>query len=834
MPEIGLQPKQGQLYQLIKESPCTVIGCGGGRGSAKSSGADRVAISLMYERRGYRVCLVMRTWVKQIVPFHLEAIARDFPWLDGSMTRTPPAVLRIGQSTLEFKYAENYDAVITEFRSGNYDLILVDQAEQFTWREIAEMRKACRSTRYTAKLVLLFNMRGAGIQELRKAFRDMALGDGEAEYAFLRFNPWDNIEWVRPALEQRGYTEVEYYSWTDEQRKAFAASYGTYTRQLATDDPAIAKADWEGSWESVEGTFFASSYDADATMADRSRVERLRRNWSQHWLAQDWGRAHFCATYWGFRTNLGPADAEKLLGWALVRPINIIVVYRELIVSDLESTDVGQEIVRATPEAERAKHKAFFLSPDAFGEKDSAQTIAMKESAVLRAAGMPPAQHAQNARKVGWALMANLFKATKGRGWGQDSEGKRFQYDDAVFVSSDCPELLASIPLAMRDEKDIDDVAKTDKTQARIEQDCLDACFMAGTMVETRRGPVPIERISGGDEVWTRSGFRRVAHAWCNGVRPVEWALFSDGRTVQCTPDHRFGMEDGRFVRLDALRYSDRIVTCGQLSSTEGPTHKGAAGTLLVEANFCTARSGSSTAALFPRGTTFITGTVPGKIRSIRTISNAWPQRFIAGCIGLGGRPLNSLREFARWLVRGIRAKRAGSGTGSTLWAGLCPERARNARFAGGGSTELPSSGFAETTASLSSVVSLERIGKPDNAPIAGSHFSATATCELPAVEGSAVRLVERICLGHYPVYDIEVEGAHEFYANGLLVHNCRYLLASMLAPRKKAEADIFQEKMDAAPPQQRAMLNAIREMKREKSAGPYWKQKLKVRHIGR
>ncbi len=488
MPEIILQPKQSELYRAIRDSECTVIGAGGGRGSAKSSGGDRVAITLMYERKGYRVCLVMRTWVKQIVPFHLEAIRRDFHWLDSNLTKSPPAVLRIGKSSMEFKYAENYESVVTEFRSGNYDLILIDQAEQFSWREISEIRKACRSTKHLAKMVLLFNMRGAGIQELRKAFRDYAVGDGPAEYSFIRFNPWDNVEWVRQALEKHGYTEDDYYAWTDEQRKSFAASYGSYTRQLANDDPVIAKADWEGSWDSLEGTFFASSFELEAVRCTRNQVEQLRRSWSVHWLAQDWGRAHFCATYWAFRTNLSPADAKKYLDWDLVKPINVTVIYRELIVSELESTDVGQEIVNATPQAERERHKAFFLSPDAFGEKDSVNTIAMKESKVLREAGMPPARHADNERKTGWALMGNLFKATKGRGWGQDSEGKRFQYDDALLISSDCPELLASIPLLMREEKDIDDVTKTDKTQPRIEQDCADACrYLLKSMLAPRK-----------------------------------------------------------------------------------------------------------------------------------------------------------------------------------------------------------------------------------------------------------------------------------------------------------------------------------------------------------
>lgn len=486
--EIAFQPKQDEAYRLITQHSASVIGIGGGRGAAKSSGADRCAIRFMYERDGATVCMVMRTWVKQMVPFHLEPIRRDFPWLNESLTGSPPAMLRVGRSRLEFKYAENYDAVEEAFRSGNYDLIIVDQAEQFTWREIVEIRKAARSKGgKQAKVVLLFNMRGACIQDLRKVFHTKEVSNPE-EYVFLKVNPWDNVEWVRAALERHGLSEFDYYALEDDERKAYAALHGPYTRQLATDDPVIAKADWEGDWDSLEGAYFANSFDLESTRITAGKVEQISKPWATYWLAQDWGRAHFCATYWGFRVTLPPSEALKYLAWELEKPINISVVYRELIVSELESTDVGQSIVDVTPKDEREKLKAFYLSPDAFGEKDSANTIAMKESAVLRAFGMPIAHPADNDRKGGWGLMSTLFKAAKGRGWGVDKEGKRFQYDDALLISSECSELLKAIPALARDPKDIDDVLKTDKSRAMIEQDCGDAVrYLLKSMLSPRK-----------------------------------------------------------------------------------------------------------------------------------------------------------------------------------------------------------------------------------------------------------------------------------------------------------------------------------------------------------
>ena len=229
--EIGLQPKQAELERAIRDDRAVVIGVGGGRGSAKSSGADRIVIGEMYRRRMH-ACMVMRNW-DQIKKYHIEPISTDFPWLRSSLRNSIPAKLTITTpkwvSDLDFSYAENYDDVVRRFQSGNYDLIVIDQAEQFSEREIREIRRANRSRGgKPAKMVLLFNMRGSGIQSLRKWFYlgEFNKDEDPEDYKFIKFNPWDNIEWVRDQLDRDGYTEYDYYAWTDEQRKSYAAEKG--------------------------------------------------------------------------------------------------------------------------------------------------------------------------------------------------------------------------------------------------------------------------------------------------------------------------------------------------------------------------------------------------------------------------------------------------------------------------------------------------------------------------------------------------------------------------------------------------------------------------------
>jgi hypothetical protein len=487
--KVRLQPKQSALLKLIKTSRAVVIGAGGGRGSAKSSGADRCLITLMHEWPGLTACLIMRTWVKQLVPFHLEPIRRDFPWVEKGLKASPPAMLRIGKSRLDFKYAENYDSVIEAFRSGNYDLLVIDQAEQFSGREIREMRKACRSTTgHAAKTVLIFNMRGASIQELRKWFHlhEVNRDEDPADYAFLKMNPWDNVEWVRASLKDDGYSVKDYYSWTDEQRKAYASTRGPYTRQLATDDEVIRKADWEGDWDSLEGAYFANSFDLESVRINPDLVEQMRKPWATHWFAQDWGKAHWCVTLWAYRIALKPSEAKQFLDWDLERQINVTVLYREMIINEKEAPDVAQDIADSTPVSERPKHKAFFLSPEEV--TDDPNSIGSQESRRLKLNGLPGAIKADNDRKGGYGMMGALFKATKGKGWGVDKDGNRFQYDDAVLVSSECPEWLNAIPALVRDPKNLDDVLKTDLSTAKIEQDLGDAGrYLLKSMLSPRK-----------------------------------------------------------------------------------------------------------------------------------------------------------------------------------------------------------------------------------------------------------------------------------------------------------------------------------------------------------
>lgn len=503
MHDIHLQPKQGELLDLIEHSPATVIGVGGGRGAAKSGGADRVALVLAIDQPGVQICIVMRN-SDQIRKFHYEQIKRDYPVLEdfsniSNMTYKIPA--GNSKSEISCSYAENLEDVKRRFRSGNFRYIFLDQAEQWTWEEISELNLAIRTKgSSTAKLVLLFNMGGIGIQDLRNRFgpvKKFNENEKPEDYKFLHVFPQDNVEWSRSELELDGLTEDNYYSWTDAERFTYFTTRSAYGRKLNALDDSTRARDLLGSWESLEGAYFGRVFDYKATMKSAEIAEGVLRPWDSRWLATDWGKTHFCSTHWCGKTLMSPSEVKAKFGWDVPIPLKVISTYREMIVSEQTSTQVGKAIVNATPEFERERLQRYPFSPEQFGERDSEDTVPILIGRELSKYGMPQPELADNSRKAGWQLMYTLLNNT--RIWGTPLEFRTAELEaeagDTVWIiSPECPELLDTIPLLMRNVKDLDDVIKTDKSQADKKMDVADSIrYALQSMLGTRSKPAKVE-----------------------------------------------------------------------------------------------------------------------------------------------------------------------------------------------------------------------------------------------------------------------------------------------------------------------------------------------------
>lgn len=104
------------------------------------------------------------------------------------------------------------------------------------------------------------------------------------------------------------------------------------------------------------------------------------------------------------------------------------------------------------------------------------------------------------------------------------------------------------------------------------------ACFVAGTMIATPTGDVPIDKLRIGDEILTHLGVGVVlGNAITNSNADVVVVVDeNDERAVICTPDHPFALASGGWtvagcsVGMSVLRLKKRVVDHQKLKKTIG------------------------------------------------------------------------------------------------------------------------------------------------------------------------------------------------------------------------------------------------------------------------
>lgn len=760
--------------------------------------------------RGTIGCILMRN-SDQVERYHENVMKRTWPMLESCYLSTKrKMVINFSEggppSEIQFSYAESLDDVIRRFRSANFFDILVDQAEQFTEAELREIKQAVRwpdVPQGTCKLMLAFNMGGASISFLRKKFHlgEFNRNERPEDFVFTHVRPYDNVEWVRPALVADGLDEGDYYGWDEDTRKQYCATRSDYGASLVAQDEVLVKRDFEGSWESLEGSFFEHSFDRDAAVQPPDVCRSLIKPWWELWMSGDWGRGHYTAIYWHARGMVSPEEVKAALGWDIARPIKLVITYREYIAGgsadgdsggkrSLDEDDIARDIVELTPHDEKGRIMDFPFSPDAFAQRTQDKTIAAKLTKGLADGGMRTAPRiAVDDRKSGWALMASMLLSAKRRGR---------MLDDAWIFSSNCMQLAEAIPLAMRSPLDLDDVLKTDKGRAKIEQDVLDGCFVGSTMVETEFGPQRIDAVREGMMVWTRRGLRSVSHSWLSRENtPIVRATFSDGTTLLCTSDHRIFIEDHGFIPIGEADPGSIIVKWESNCSTARSTTSGSQDISREEDASCIAKCGSRLMGRFLRATTSIIGIMLRRIIASRTSTVFW-ELYIAGCTRLPVPPSSNWPRYAHSLPLGTGLQRDAHGIVGTHWEESLFGPIRPASNAGETFLEHPCKSSAvqhaaqngEGTRSSTTLRLFVR-------SVAGSR-SRTNTTKPQLAEESAVRLCAIEQWGFADVFDLEIEDQPEFFANGVLVHNCRYGIRMMAPAGRKPKEVEAQERLDA------------------------------------
>jgi len=368
-----------------------------------------------------------------------------------------------------------------------------------------------------------------------------------------------------------------------------------------------------------------------------------------------------------------------------------------------------------------------------------------------------------------------------------------------LLIFNTCTNLIKQMTQLMYDKYHTEDVA----TQME------DHCLVGDTLIKTSVGDKPISEVAVGDKVLTRQGYKKVLSSWMESPSTdVIKVLFSNGAHLIGTGNHPVWVEGKGWVRLDALRYCDIIsvwkTNATQSNLTERPigdtqrvtvSRTGLISRLLwlvgsKARTICTGIFGSSTTEKYQRATMFTTKTRTPSTTIFQTLS-AYLQRNMRTGTKRQAKGLNKCvdkpKRLDLLLSNGTGLTRGTNGTLNMASEYLPTDQA----------FLQPAKSAEKNTESMTHAQveqgSVRQIAEQN---IEGDQRLMTKTAlALLAERYSGLTNTQEECvvpvyvLGLFgeekqAVYNLEVEGANEFYANGVLVHNSydalRYALTTI------------------------------------------------------
>ena len=663
--------------------------------------------------RGVRVMLACEDY-PALQDRHLSKIQVEYPSVLGAFN----------QQAHEYRLAEPFGGGVICFR--NLDNPAKYQSAEFAAIGVDELTKNQRDTFD----ILRGSLRWPGVRETRFVAATNPGGPGHL--------------WVKQL-------------WVDRQFPAELAPLAdefVFVRALPADNPHLSDTYWQelsslpdplrrawvdGDWNVFAGQVFGE-WRPDLHVV---KPFAIPAHWPR-WRAIDWGyAAPFCCLW---LTN----DPDTRRHY----------VYRELYETKLTDRDQAQRIKAMTAPGETVR---MTLADPSMWTQKSHEGLTFSTADEYNAEGVW-LQPADNNRLNGLRRVRELLMVRDGQ--------------PGLCVFETCTNLIRTLPALPYDPVHIEDV----DTHAE------DHCLVAGTMITVRGGDKPIEQLTPGDVVLTRGGWRVVQAAGLTlRMARIYRVRTADGREICGTDNHPVFTEQRGFVPLCALRYGDILSTNhnagegGRQWAALSSSTAGGIGSLIATiaqvGYTCIGRFGAVFTETSRQDITFTTSTETRQTTALKTLS--WWQRMRI-CLTTGISRTRGLVTVPT-LPLGISRRQVTNGTGSMpLKFGA---RAHARRFARCVTTAalslrqlicaLANTPFALTSASqhTAGVATLTMLSGPVSCVTQRSWQTGTPT--LPHVRASAAVVIGVTDAGRADVYNLTVDGESEYYANGILVHNC-------------------------------------------------------------
>ena len=312
--------------------------------------------------------------------------------------------------------------------------------------------------------------------------------------------------------------------------------------------------------------------------------------------------------------------------------------------------------------------------------------------------------------------------------------------------------------------------------------DLFNHCFVGETNVETDNGLMEIKDITPGTKVLTSQGYKHVVKLWENGEKEVfEYVLQLDILCIfiKCTKDHKIKTNKG-WISISKLEpqmkvYLSKNFLEKNINSTKVKS-------ILVEApEDFTELFGSTLKDPYQKTTISTT-----KTKTLQTTSSQTLTAYLQSCTL--NQKVSSEQKTILNLSKGLlqkEMKKQSNGTGQLkedcgiqstqriITSVTLPTEVNLVKHAKKNLKQRKKSkSFVPTNASQKTEEIKGLIKKTDSVTIVESYLQLTNTQNQKTAVEAVLQKVDGKKVGKHTVYDIEVHGVHEYFANGLLVHN--------------------------------------------------------------
>lgn len=325
-------------------------------------------------------------------------------------------------------------------------------------------------------------------------------------------------------------------------------------------------------------------------------------------------------------------------------------------------------------------------------------------------------------------------------------------------------------------------------------EDLDNHCFVGETIINTKIGELPIMEIKTGDFVLTSNGYKKVLIKWNNGLKVVNKYLMQFDTfsvTLTCTANHLIKTNKG-WIQISKLE-SGMMVTHIKHSMIGLINYIQEKDTLAKVETECTSKFMSFIMAKYQKGFTFITsmkisGIIDRIILNLKKVVCTF-QSILNKDLKI---TLNGLKTFNLKALQlpqnGMHQKPELNGINNTqtiIISEVLNSDFTNAKYAIQNMSETQKNkSFAQTNVNLNFAGVQELMTYKENVLFAKSNSSSVNIQKSKCVAKSVLESIEVISTSRQEVYDLTVSGDHEYFANGILVHNCmdalRYVVSQL------------------------------------------------------